>query len=107
MLGMVRGGEKVTWVVTGWDERVAPLKKSRLDVSGEEQGSPDTPLSETTPPVTEREQGEINEFNIPPDDEIFKQLDDQATRGLRIFRCACQTYVMYCIICAVTNGTSY
>ena len=34
VLGKVRNREKVTWVVTGWDERVPPLKKPRSDTPG-------------------------------------------------------------------------
>ena len=66
VLGKARNGEKVTWVVTGWDERVPPLKKPRSDTPGKEQGLPGATLSETTPPVTEREQNKASTDSKPP-----------------------------------------
>lgn len=66
VLGKARNGEKVTWVVTGWDERVPPLKKPRSDTPGREQGLPGATLSETTPPVTEREQNKASTDSKPP-----------------------------------------
>ncbi len=66
VLGKVRNGEKVTWVVTGWDERVPPLKKPRSDTPGRDQGLPGATLSETTPPVTEREQNKASVDSKPP-----------------------------------------
>ena len=66
VLGKVRNGEKVTWVVTGWDERVPSLKKPRSDTPGRDQGLPGATLSETTPPVTEREQNKASVDSKPP-----------------------------------------
>lgn len=66
VLGKVRNGEKVTWVVTGWDERGPPLRKPRSDTPGRDQGLPGATLSETTPPVTEREQNKASVDSKPP-----------------------------------------
>ena len=68
MLEKVRNGEKITWAVTGWDERVPPLKKPRPDVLGRDQGLPSTTPSETTPSVTEGEQNRAsdNSKSSPP-----------------------------------------
>ncbi|MBR0097699.1 MAG: hypothetical protein IJP88_10980, partial [Synergistaceae bacterium] len=76
VLGKVRNGEKVTWVVTGWDESVPPLKKTRSsDVLDKEQGFSNTTLSETTPPASEREQTAGSENIVKDNKQGVKQAE--------------------------------